>query len=127
MKVVLDWIKGKLSGFAIVVLATMLILSTLERDKLQSELIPLRTNYASELARVDRVTKENENLRTQLETRPTQYITVQKDICTKQINGAVAEERIKLAPTTKKQESADEKAYADIDAPFDPEFLRLLE
>ncbi len=128
MKVLLNWIKGKLSGIAIVALATMLTLVSLQNKTLEDELVPLRENYALEVERSNRLLSENENLRISLEQRPNQYIKVEKEICSTIVKGEVAEERILNAPATKKKvESDNEKAYADIDAPFDPDFQRLLD
>lgn len=127
MKVLLDWVKGKLASLVIVVLATSLVLTSLDNTKLEKELTPLRKNYALEVERTARLTKENESIRTDLEKRPNQYITVERDICSTIVKGEVAEERILVAPPTKRVESDDTKAYADIDAPFDPEFQRMLD
>lgn len=127
MKPVLDWIRGKLTSVAIVVLVTMLTLVSLQNKDLEDELVPLRENYALEVSRTERLVAENESLRQDLEKRPNQYIKVEKEVCSTIIKGEVAEERILVAPTTKKRDGNDEKAYADIDAPFDPDFLRLLE
>jgi hypothetical protein len=118
----------------IVLVALLTLLSTLlvSNHSKEQELLTLRTDYQTEHAEVNRLTGENTRLLEDIAKKPNAVAETVKEVYKEICTGAVAEERILNAPPTVKRDVKNEsqqatKVYADIDAPFDPEFIKLLE
>lgn len=90
--------------------------------------------YNKEVSLTDELQEENDDLKIELRAKSEALPTITKEVYEKICNGAIEEERILSAPPTKRDNTNESKttgtgptAYADIDAPFDPDFLRLLD
>lgn len=125
----MNWIKSKISGIIIVFLLTIaggLYLNNKNNNEL---IVKLQSDYQTQHDLAQRLDSENKKLNEELSKRPDQAVKIVKDVYEHICKAESAEERILNAPTVKRITNVEstKKEYVDVDAPFDPDFLRLLE
>lgn len=129
---ILKLLKTKLQALVLVSLLTLLAVSGSaihsKNERIES-LERYEQLYEQEVDRVDELQEQNDDLHIQLRDKSEALPTITKDVYENICKGEVEEQRILSAPATKQKQvgPSNEKPYVDIDAPFDPDFLRLLD
>lgn len=125
LKTMVSAIKDKILSVLFIVVLTLLAGSLYVNHIKENDLINLRERVVEQAKLNEDLSKANKSLSDELSTRPKEYIEITKEVTNEMCEGRIAEERILNAPKTVKEDT-DEKGYVDIDAPFDPEFVKLL-
>lgn len=118
-------IKSKLLGFICVVLITALSISYIAGRNDRMELTVLREKVIEHVALNEKLSAQNVTLLKEIKEKPTQYITVTKEVGKEVCNGAVTQAQIDAIPSNKEMVD-DEKNTADIDAKLPTNLIKLL-
>lgn len=127
MKQILAGLKSKGLSILCIVLVTLLTASYLSGKSVREELKGVSEKLVEHVQLNKRLSDQNLELAEEIRTRPTEYITITKEVDRNICNGVVQQELINSLPSTKKG-AIDEKKQdvANIDDRLPTDLIKLL-
>lgn len=118
-------IKSKILSILCVVLFTALTTVYLSGSADRTELKDIRAKLVQHVELNESLSRQNLELAEEIRTKPTEYITITKEVEKEVCKGQVAQAMIKALPS-KRKEGVNEKVTADIDDRLPDDLLKLL-
>lgn len=118
-------LKGKILYVVIVVLASLLAATYIDRGIISNDRDKVKKSLVLLISQNERLVEQNKQLAHDLSKKPNQVVKIVKESTTEICKSNVAQEAIKNLPSTKREVN-DEKAVAGIDDSLPDDLIRVL-